>query len=347
MTLIQLRQRISCVIITILTLSMAPCLSAQDLDVTPIVRGESTTFSVTGTPPGSRVVFFFGLSGLGAGNQYRSLGLALDISAPNAILGHSYADANGLASLSLSIPLGAPLINASVQAIVIPPTFPEARAFTSSTKTLPIDSIAVFDDSFDGTDLDSQWRVHNGHLGQFDVSGGELHITPTASGLPNIWFHDREGPMIGRLISGDFTMISHVRATRNSNFNLPPSLSYKFGGIIIREPNTLSGGRNAMHAVLGAGVPGTPIAAEDKSTTLSVSNFVLHPIPSADGELRLTRSGDLISAYYRQSNTDPWQFLRAHNHPELPHTVEVGLMAYAFSGPPDIRVSFDWVQFSR
>lgn len=204
-----------------------------------------------------------------------------------------------------------------------------------------------FRDTFEGSSLALDWSVLHGELGTVGVAGGQCVLTPTVAGPSATWFNDDEGLFVYRTVSGDFTVHARVHASDLAG-GAPPPTDYRLGGLLVRQPGTASGNRNSAHVAVGAGTGATPVAAEDKTTVGSVSDFVLHPIsasPTADGELRMRRRGNVISLFYRPIGSGAWQLLRAHDHPEFPDTLQVGMMAYSNGVPALIRVAFDEIVF--
>ncbi len=200
---------------------------------------------------------------------------------------------------------------------------------------------AGFADTFGGGSLDPSWTVYNPSLVQIAVGSGALSLTPTMTGGGNIWFNDGEGPLVYKTITGDFTVTTVAHAEDPSNPGNPPPTQFRLGGLLVRDPGGTPGARNSAHVALGAGDVAHPITVEDKTTVASASNYLFYSIASADIELRITRSGATISLYYRGIGAGTWTLARAHAHPEMPATVQVGMMVYALDPPPGIRVSFD------
>lgn len=204
-----------------------------------------------------------------------------------------------------------------------------------------------FRDTFEGSSLSADWSILHGELGTVSVQGGQCVLTPTVAGPAATWFNGDEGMFVYRTVSGDFTVHARVHAS-NLAGNAPPPTEYRLGGLLVRQPGTSSGNRSSAHVAVGAGTNGIPVAAEDKTTVGSVSDFVLYPIPAtptAEGELRIRRRGNQISLHYRPIGSNTWQLLRVHDHPEFPSTLQVGMMAYSNNVPALIRVAFDEIVF--
>ncbi len=114
---------------------------------------------------------------------------------------------------------------------------------------------------------------------------------------------------------------------------------------VARNPNSAPGNRSSAHVVIGGGNANYPIAVEDKTTFTSSSDWFFQAIPSMDLDLRITRVGDLISRMYRVPGTSMWTLIRADFHPEFGPSTQVGMMAYSFDAPADIRAWFDQILF--
>jgi len=123
-------------------------------------------------------------------------------------------------------------------------------------------------------------------------------------------------------------------------------ISYRFGGNLLRDPASTPADHDFCHVAQGAGDAGTPVAAEDKNTIDSTSDFVLHGVPSTTGDLRRTRSNDVVSMWHRVDETQPWVLLRQLLRPDLLQTLLVGLMVYSAPVSPDVRARFEWGRFA-
>jgi hypothetical protein len=222
----------------------------------------------------------------------------------------------------------------------VTPTATPTRTATPTPTATP-DPCAGFADTFGGASLDPSWSVYNPSLVTIAVGGGALSLTPTMTGGGNIWFDDGEGPLVYKTLTGDFTVTTVAHAEDPSNPGNPPPTQYRLGGLLVRDPGGTAGNRNSAHLALGAGDVAHPITVEDKTTVASASDYLFYSIPSADIELRITRSGSTISLYYRAVGAGTWTLARSHAHPEMPAAVQVGMMVYALDPPVGIRVSFD------
>lgn len=217
-----------------------------------------------------------------------------------------------------------------------PTTSTTTTTTTSTTTTLPF-----FDDTFDGVALDPSWSVLHPGLVTIDVSGGALHLTPTATGAPDVWFNDGEGPLVYKEITGDFD-VTTVISTRDPAIPAnPPPPQYRLAGILARDPASTPANSNTVHVALGAGSNLDGTSYEYKSTDDSVSNWFATPTASPDGELRLRRSGATVEMYWRADSMSAWLLIQSFNRPDLPATLQVGPMIYSVSAPASIVAHFD------
>lgn len=204
--------------------------------------------------------------------------------------------------------------------------------------------LARFLDEFDGNQLGSGWSVLHPSLAEVSVSGGELHVVPTQTGPAATWFEDGEGPLVWRSVTGDFVATARMRVDSATTPGAPPPIEYRLAGLLVRDPGSSAGARNSAHVAIGAGTAATPIAWEDKTTIASQSDFVLYAAPSSTAELRIVRSGARVDLLARAPSSPTFTLLRSHQHPELPSTVQIGVMAYSYSAPADVRAHVDWIR---
>jgi hypothetical protein len=208
---------------------------------------------------------------------------------------------------------------------------------TTTSTTLPSQN-----DDFEAGSLDPSWTVLNPAIATVSVSGGQLHLqVNTASN----WFNSTESVLVYKLVTGDFDVHTTVHATKTSNLAEEPDPQFRLGGLLARDPASSPAMSNFVHVALGAGSFAVPVASEDKTTVDSSSSYTFHPIAQTEGELRLTRSGNDFSMYYRAIGAMTWQLLGTHTRADLPATLQVGLMAYDNNGSPDLTASFDEIVF--
>lgn len=315
---------------------------AQTLQQTDLVLGQVARIEVVGAAPGDLAAFLVGFSGLGAGPCFPSAGLCLDLLAPT-LLAVLPADAQGEARIQTLVPASTPLVPIFTQAAVIPAGGAVVKTNAIAAAILPLSSLG---DDFSGPALEPAWSVLNAGILHATVSAGELHLRPLVGGPSVTWYQGDQGPLVYKLVTGDFTVTATVRAFDPLNPSAPPPAPYRLGGLMARDPASTAADQEFVHVAVGGGDAGTPVAVEDKTTTQSVSDFVLYPLAVAAGELRITRQGALMSLFHRPIGGSAWQLLRAHAHPGLPATLQVGLMVYSNPVDPRIEVAVDRIDFA-
>jgi hypothetical protein len=95
---------------------------------------------------------------------------------------------------------------------------------------------------------------------------------------------------------------------------------------------------------------GPTIQTETKSTTNGASSVKGDDWPSGDAQLRLCRVGSMFHLYARPYEGGTWkvaaQWGPPYDRKDLPETLQVGPIAYAWTDTPDLRASFDFVRFA-
>jgi hypothetical protein len=311
---------------------------------TPLVLGQEAVFAVDNATPGDLCAILIGFGGVGNGFCFGSPhNFCLDLLDPWELFVFTTVDGAGRVERALTVPAVLPLIAVHSQALVADPSV--VTVAKTNVVSGSIEPMNALSDEFDGSTLSSDWQILHGDQFQYSVSGGELHMEATVGGSNAAWFADGEGPLIYKLVRGDFSVRATVRVYDSTQPTQPPPPQFRFGGLSVRDPLAPPGGHNWLHVVVGAGRSSSPIAVEDKSTTNSSSSLVLTAISETRGEVRADREGSLISFFYRAPGEQTWQALRSFNRPDLPQVVQVGLNVQSFSSPPRVAASFSAIIF--
>lgn len=219
------------------------------------------------------------------------------------------------------------------------PTTTTTSSSSTTTTTLPAG------DTFDGVALDPSWSVLHPELVSIDVSGGTLNLVPTMSGAGTTWFDDSEGPLVYKSVTGDFD-VRTVLTTEDAGMpGTPPPTQYRLAGLLARDPASAPGALDWVHVALGSGATAQGVCYEYKSTDDSLSTWMTIPTASASGELRLVRTGTLFDLSWRPDAFAAWTLIQSFDRPDLPATLDVGMMIYATEAPPSIRARFDEIAF--
>ena len=150
-----------------------------------------------------------------------------------------------------------------------------------------------------------------------------------------------------KLVTGNFKLTTAVRARRASSPNQPVGpTDYQFGGIMARAP----GGGAESYVFVVVGDRGATLEVEAKSTRDGVSAVQGEAWPSGDAQLRLCRVGARFHLYSRPIDGGTWkvatQWGPPYDRPDLPETLQVGPIAYAWTNQPDLLASFDYARFA-
>ncbi|MFK7893995.1 MAG: hypothetical protein AB8B63_24485 [Granulosicoccus sp.] len=228
--------------------------------------------------------------------------------------------------------------------------------FASRTSLPDIDGVSIqfpalapttnrFDDEFNAATL-AQWEqrhlVENTSpqftlLDMNDSSPGALAIEPIRT--PG-WFADGDAPLLYKLVTGNFSVETFVSAQSTRNPGAIPASNFNSAGLMARNPAGATQSENYIMVNVGQqnGVAGS----ETKTTRNSSS--VLDIIPgSIAGRLILCRIGSTFHTYRWLDNEDRWTPIGSFARADLPSTLQVGMVANAFTGP-DLRAEFDYIR---
>ncbi len=211
----------------------------------------------------------------------------------------------------------------------------------SDTGAADADPLAALSDDFNGTTLDPSWMLHHASQFTYVVGGGQLTVTPTIS----LWLDSSSGPMIFKVVPGDFKVTAPVHARRASDPTMDVDRDIQFAGIIARDPasDLTSGQENYVFVVVGHYLTG--LATEMKSTVNGTSVYSDPAWPSGDAELRICRLGSDFHLYRRAIGATTWSPLASITRSYLPSPLEVGMLAYARS-VIDLAAEIDRVTFA-
>jgi len=217
-----------------------------------------------------------------------------------------------------------------------PGTDPDATGPADTSTGDPIDPIDpdALDDEFDDG-LDG-WSTFNEQLASIAVEGGALHMEP---GAGTVWLDAATATLVHKPVAGDFKVTAAVTARGLTNPDAPPPAGFRFGGLMARDPG--GGAENYVFIVLGTD---EDPSVETKTTVDSSSTYQGPPWPGATGEIRICRVGATFGMYVREAG-GAWQQSNTFERADLPAELAVGPIAYNNDATPNVRVSFDFVDF--
>lgn len=171
---------------------------------------------------------------------------------------------------------------------------------------------------------------------------GALTIVPNQT--PG-WFDDGDAPLVFKLLSGDFAVHARVLADSVTSPGQAPVSDFNSAGLMARDADGASNPENHIMLNIGrqdARVVGG-IGSETKTTVDSSSTLIIDA-GSNSGDLVLCRIGDEFRAFRLLSGDADWIESANISRPDLPVTLQVGMVANAFTAPADLRATFEFIR---
>lgn len=192
--------------------------------------------------------------------------------------------------------------------------------------------------------IDTPWTWRNEGMLAHRIAGDSLVMEATTESL---WWMNAQGPFLFAPIEGDLTMRAHVKVARRSAPDLPPDREWQFAGIMLRHPGGDRRWTLENYVFIVIGHRGARLQVEFKSTRDAVSDVEAVDWPSGDAELMIERRGSAFTLLARAPGADEWSLRHRFERPDLPATLQAGLILYAFSegrGVHDLRGTFSAVR---
>lgn len=167
---------------------------------------------------------------------------------------------------------------------------------------------------------------------------GQLVMDPTRT--PG-WFGDADAPLVFKLLTGNFAIHTFVTTSSRTNPGTPPGSNYNSAGLMARNPAGAVGPEN--HIMVNVGTQNSSTGSETKTTVDSSSELFLDA-GSHSGELILCRIGDDFAAFRRLEGESSWTRTYTFARPDLPETLQVGMVVNAFGSPADLRAAFEFIR---
>jgi hypothetical protein len=180
--------------------------------------------------------------------------------------------------------------------------------------------------------------IYNADKGDIAIANGALSMKPHGGAL---WFAAGAGPLVYKLVTGDFKVTATVHAHKASNVSLPPDLDIEVGGVMARAPTT-----NQSYVFLDIGYAEQHrLGVEHKSTVADVSTYD-ETISGNEAELRICRTGATMTLLRRDIGQTTWKTELTVARPDLPATLQVGADASTGQSTPDVEITFDAITFA-
>lgn len=171
---------------------------------------------------------------------------------------------------------------------------------------------------------------------------GVLTIVPTQT--PG-WFAAGDGPLIFKNLTGDFAVHTRVLADSVSAPGQAPASDFNSAGLMARNASGASGPEN--YVMLNAGRQDNRVAGgvgSETKTTVDSSSTLFIDAGSNAGDLVLCRIGDQFHSFRWLTSDGSWTATTTASRPDLPATLQVGMVVNAFVAPADIRASFEFIR---
>ena len=204
-------------------------------------------------------------------------------------------------------------------------------------------TVTGLDDDFSAPALDPAWTIVHGNTAKISVADGNLVIQPTQN---VVWYHADQGPFVHKLVTGNFKVTTIARARKASDPTKAPDVGYQFGGLMARAPSSDAPGAKQDHVFNVVGYRGEFLSVETKTTKQDKSFVHGPPAQSGDAELRLCRVNGRFFLHKRLIGDKKWEQAMMYKRPDLPATLQVGLIAYSYTDAFDLRASFEAITFA-
>ena len=200
-------------------------------------------------------------------------------------------------------------------------------------------------DAFAGETLDDKWDLYRPKAVSLVVENDQLVLTALEE---SVWYHGDRAFMAYQQVAGDVTLTTTAHARRASDLSQPPDQEYQYGGLMLRDPASEQGEENYVFVVVGVRKPDGLLNVEYKTTKDGKSKVKFVDWASGDAELRIDRAGSEVTVSARGLGEESWQVLTTYQRPDLPDTLQAGIITYAYSegkGIYDLRMAFDGIDY--
>lgn len=155
------------------------------------------------------------------------------------------------------------------------------------------------------------------------------------------WYADWRGPLLYKMADGDFVLTTHIMVTNREENDIPGS-AYSLGGIMVRNPKTITSGsddwlpeeEDYVFLSLGRAANNHPSCPdcpaphfEVKSTINSSSELLVSSIDTNVADIRLLRLSPYVLVLYRFPG-QAWEVHHRYIRGDLMDTVQVGMVTY-------------------
>ncbi|MFT6396141.1 MAG: hypothetical protein ACJAYU_000884 [Bradymonadia bacterium] len=203
------------------------------------------------------------------------------------------------------------------------------------TEPTPDDS---FVDEFNGPKFSLPLRPYDGPAVDWWFDDGALNAEPHELSL---WFHETTGPSFSMPMTGTFRVKTTVLTRRSASPSLRLDRHYQFASVMIRDPasNLDFTAMNWVFSVIGH--RGTYTAVEHKNTYEGLSTVWETQWVDSDAELQICQVGAAVLLLERPIGSPTLLLAQEFDQPDLPATLEAGLIVCSWTDPFDMRASLE------
>ena len=219
--------------------------------------------------------------------------------------------------------------------------------------------IAGLGDEFDDSATTDQWQrvneVEGWNADQLNVYDIDTTQTGRMVQQPHttVWYRSWRGPMAFQNVAGDFSFTTEIHVTDRDDIggsdadDIPGDGQFSLAGAMIRTPRDITNpatdwtpgsmaddgtndGENYVFLSLGYGAADNEFSLEVKTTRNSNSQLELTPLGQDANTVtvQISRVGNSIITMYQRPGQD-WQVHRRYSRPDMPETMQVGLVSYS------------------
>lgn len=166
----------------------------------------------------------------------------------------------------------------------------------------------------------------------------------------NVWWMNWRGPYLFSHVIGDIDISIRVETRKVSDPTAYPDRDFQFAGLMLRDPKSDKWLTNENYVFNVIGYRGEGLQVETKSTVEGWSDVSGYDWETGDAWLRLVRQGAHFRLFAKSLAEDQWRLMSEYHRPDLPETLQLGFIAYAFSywnGRHDLSARFSELQISR
>lgn len=225
-------------------------------------------------------------------------------------------------------------------------------------QVMAADPIPGLSDEFSDASTISDWqRVHivegwnAEQLQTYDINAtqaGRMVQVPYTV----VWYQDWRGPLAFKEVTGDFAFTTQIQINDRDNIggsdadDIPGDALFSLAGAMIRTPRGFTNpsgwtpgsmvndgtnnGENYVFLSFGYGNGSNQFSLEVKTTRNSNSQLQLTPLGqnANTATVQIARIGNAIITLYQLPGQD-WQVHQRYSRPDMPATLQVGLVTYS------------------